>query len=173
MDVERAIGTYRAIRAFEPGPLDPIALERILDAGRRSGSSKNSQRRDLVVVEDRQRLARLASVGPWAGHLAGAAAAVALVTPEPRATDAPLSVMWDLGLTAENMILAAWSLGIGSCPATVYDQALARSILGYPEDRHCEFILSFGRPADPADLTRPLRRGGRRPLDEIVHRETW
>lgn len=173
MDIERAIASYRAVRAFAPGALDPGTLERILEAGRRSGSSKNSQRRDFVVVEDRARLARLASVGPWAGHLAGAAAAIALVTPDPRAPDAPLSVIWDLGLTAENMILAAWSLGIGSCPATVYDQALARSILGYPEDRHCEFILSFGRPSDPAELTRPLRRGGRRPFDEVVHHETW
>ena len=173
MDLERAIATYRAIRTFEPGRLDPGVLTRILDAGRRSGSSKNSQRRDLIVVEDRERLTRLAAVGRWAGHVVGAAAAVALVTPDPRAADAPLSVMWDLGLTAENMILAAWSLRIGSCPATVYDQPLARSILGYPDDRHCEFILSFGRPADPADLTRPLRPGGRRPLDEMTHRETW
>lgn len=173
MELERALATYRAIRAFDAGPLDRRDLERIVEAGRRAGSSKNSQRRDFVVVEDRARLVQLSAVGPWAGHIAGAAAAIALVTPDPRADTAPLSVPWDLGLAAQNMILRAWDLGVGSCPATVYDQALARSILDYPADRHCEFILSFGRPADPAELTRPLRPGGRRPLDEVVHRETW
>jgi len=64
-------------------------------------------------------------------------------------------------------------LGIGSVPATVYKHDLARSLLGYPADHHCEFLLSFGYPADVEDLTRPLRAGGRRPLDELVHEERW
>ncbi len=71
------------------------------------------------------------------------------------------------------MALAAWARGIGSCPATVYDQDLARAILGYPATHHCEYVLSFGRPADPADLTRPNRAGGRKPLDPMVHAERW
>jgi nitroreductase len=71
------------------------------------------------------------------------------------------------------MMLAAWELGIGSCPATVYDQAIAQDVLGHPPDRHCSYVLSFGYPADPADMTRPPRAGGRRPLDEVEHRERW
>jgi nitroreductase len=118
-------------------------------------------------------LRELAEVGPYAGHLAGAAVGIAQVTPAPRTADAPLSVMWDLGLAAENMMLVAWELGIGSVPATVYEQELARRILGYPADRHCEFILSFGYPADPEDLRRPPRPGGRRALEEVVHEEHW
>jgi nitroreductase len=105
--------------------------------------------------------------------LAGAAAAVALVTPDPSKTGVPLSVMFDLGMAADSMILTAWELGIGSVPATVYEQDLARSLLGYPEDHHCEFLLSFGYPLDPDDLTRPLQSGGRRPLDDVVHEERW
>ena len=70
-------------------------------------------------------------------------------------------------------MLAAWELGVGSCPATVYDQSIAREVLGFPEDRFCGYVLSFGYPADETDLTRPPKAGGRRPLDEVVHRETW
>lgn len=173
MDTWEAIRSRRALRRFDGRPLEAGHLDRILDAGRRAGSAKNLQRWDFIVVEDRERLGALAAVGPFAGHLAGAAAAVALVTPDPRAPGSPLSVMWDLGLAAGNMSLAAWALGIGSCPATVYEQAVAREILGYPADRHCEFVLSFGYPADPADLARAPRPGGRRPLDEIVHRGRW
>jgi nitroreductase len=173
MDTWHAIRTKRAIRRFQDRTLVSEHLARILDAGRHAGSSKNLQRWDFIVIEDRDRLHALAAVGPFAGHLAGAAAAIALVTPDPRAASVPLSVMWDLGLAAENMFLAAWDLGIGSCPATVYDQELARSILGYPSERHCEYVLSFGYPADAVDLTRPPRPGGRRSLEEIVHRETW
>jgi nitroreductase len=71
------------------------------------------------------------------------------------------------------MILAAWALGIGSCPATVWDHDLARSLLGYPADHDCGFLLSFGYPSDPTDLTRPLKPGARRPLEELVHDDRW
>lgn len=173
MDIQAAIDSLRVVRRFEDRPLEPAHLEAILNAGRRASSSKNSQRWDFIVVTERPRLRELGAVGTYAGHLAGAAAAVALVTPDPRGPRQPLSVLWDLGLASQNMILAAWSLGIGSCPATVYDADLARRLLGYPEDMACEYLLSFGYPADPDDLTRPLKPGGRRPLDEIVHRERW
>ncbi|HYM83166.1 MAG TPA: nitroreductase family protein [Candidatus Dormibacteraeota bacterium] len=173
VDVERAIATMRAIRSFSERPLEPEVVRRILDAGRRAGSSKNLQRWDFIVVRDRERLRQLSTVGRYAGHLAGAAAAVALVTPDPRAGGQPLSLMWDLGGVADRMMLEAWAMGVGSCPATVYEQARARTILRYPEDRHCEFILSFGYPSDPSQLVAPLRPGGRRSLDEIVHEERW
>ncbi len=143
-----------------------------MDAGRLSGSSKNTQRWAFVLVQERDTLERLSQVGDFAGHLAGAAAAVALVTPKP-GPGHPLSIMWDLGRCAQNMTLAAWSMGIGSVPATVYQQSLAREILGYPDDHWCEYLLSFGYPADPSDLTRPARAGGRRPLEEVLHQEGW
>jgi nitroreductase len=173
VDVWTAVSTKRAIRDFADRPIEDDRLHRILDAGRRAGSSKNLQRWEFVVCRERGHLAELAVVGPWAGHLAGAAAGIALVTPDPAAADAPLSVMFDLGQAAENMMLVAWQMGIGSVPATVYEHDLARRLLGYPADRYCEYILSFGYPANPADLTAPLRAGGRKSLDDIVHWERW
>jgi nitroreductase len=172
MDTWQAIDTTRAIRKFEDRPLEPEHLQRILNAGRRSGSSKNQQNWDFVVCTDREHLRQLSGVGHYAGHLAGAAAAVALVVPDPATHDAPYSIMWDLGRAAQNMTLAARELGIGSVPATVYDQPLARQLLGYPDDRWCEFLLSFGYPANPEALTWPKRKG-RKPLEEIVHYERW
>jgi nitroreductase len=163
----------RAIRRFADRPLKPADLERILDAGRRSGSSKNLQRWSFIVCRDRAHLRELASVGTYASHLAGAAVAIALVTPDPRGADAPLSILFDLGQAAANMMLVAWELGVGSVPATVYDQDLARTLLGYPADRYCEYLLSFGYPADPAELLASPRAGGRAPLDDLVHEERW
>lgn len=171
--IEAAIASLRVVRTFADRPLDPADLDAITAAGRRASSSKNQQRWDFIVITDRDRLRALSSVGRFAGHLAGAAAAIALVTPDPRAPGAPLSVLWDLGLASQNMILVAWGRGIGSCPATVYDHALAAELLDLPAGMACEYLLSFGYPADPTDLTRPLRPGGRRSLDEIVHRERW
>jgi nitroreductase len=171
--VWEAVRTRRVVRRFADRPLEEGHLQRILDAGRRASSAKNLQRWEFVVCRDRAHLDELAAVGPWAGHLAGAAVAVALVTPDPRGPDAPLSILFDLGQAAANMMLVAWELGIGSVPATVYEGGLARRLLGYPETHHCEYLISFGYPADPTDLEAPPKAGGRRPLDELVHRERW
>ena len=167
-----AIRAVRVVRAFEDRELEPEHVSRILDAGRHAGSSKNQQRWDFVVVRDKARLAALAEVGPYADHLAGAAAAVALVTPG-SGSPGSSSVMWDLGRAAQNMVLAAWELGIGSCPATVYDQPLVRRLLALPADRQCTFVLSFGYPAEPDALTAPPRPGGRKALDAVVRDERW
>lgn len=173
MDALEAIRSKRMIRAFADRPIEPDRIEAILDAGRHAPSSKNSQRWDFIVVDDREQLLALSKVGPYAGHLAGAAFAVALVTPDPRGPGSPLSVVWDCGIAAENMMLAAWSLGIGSCPATVYEPALARRLLGYPAELDCEYLLSFGYPADDTDLSRAPKAGGRKSLQEVVHRGRW
>jgi nitroreductase len=81
--------------------------------------------------------------------------------------------MWDLGRAAQNMVLAAWELGIGSVPATAHYHQVAGRLLGLPDDRRCDFLLSFGYPEDPAKLTDPNRAGGRLTLDEVVRRERW
>ncbi len=173
MNVRDAVHGKRVVRTFDTRPIARADLDAILDAGRRAHSAKNRQRWAFIVIQDRDRLRDLSTVGPWAGHIAGAAVAVALVTPDPHLPDAPLSITWDLGGAATQMMLVAWELGIGSCPATVYEHGLAQEILGYPAGMHCEFVLSFGYPADPSALTTPNRPGGRLPLDEIVHHERW
>jgi len=169
METWQSINTVRVVREFADRPIDVEHLDRILNAGRRAGSSKNDQHWAFIVIRDRAHLAELAEVGRYAGHLAGATIAIALVTPDP----ASASVMWDLGRAAQNMVLAAWELGIGTVPATVYDHEMAHRLLGLPPDRRCDFLLSFGYPADTSRLTAPNRPGGRLALSDLVHKERW
>jgi nitroreductase len=169
METWQAINSVRVVREFTDRPIDAEHVDRILNAGRRAGSSKNDQRWAFIVIRDREHLKELAKVGRYAGHLARATVAIALVTPDP----ASASVMWDLGRAAQNMLLAAWELGIGSVPATAHDHGLAHRLLGLPADRRCDFLLSFGNPADPSRLTAPNRPGGRLALSDLVHEERW
>ena len=173
MSVWQAVSTKRMVREFADRAIEPEHLVRILNAGRRSASSKNLQRWEFIVCRDREHLRELSAVGPWAGHLAGAAVGIALVTPQSRDADDPLSVMFDLGMAAASMMLVAWELGIGSVPATVYEHDLAQRLLGYPDTHHCEYIVSFGYPADPDILLAPNKAGGRRALEDILHVERW
>jgi nitroreductase len=173
VDVWNAIDSIRVVRQFSDRDISSEDLTRIVNAGRRAASSKNLQRWAFVVVRERDRLQEVARVGDFAGHVAGANVAIALVTPDPHGPEQPLSVTFDLGRAAQNMVLAAWELGIGHCPATVYKHDLVGEILKLPADQHCEYILSFGYPQDPAAASAPKAAGGRRSLDEVVHREIW
>lgn len=170
MDVIEAIRMKRAIRTFKPDPLPQESVNTILQAGRRAQSSKNTQPWQFIILKDKSRLSALAECGTYAGHLAGAAIAIAILTPDPSQR---WSIMFDAGQAAAYMQLAAWNLGIGSCLATIYDHDKARQILNYPEDVYLNVALSFGYPADPDDLVREPRAGGRKQFEEIVHWETW
>jgi nitroreductase len=172
MDVWEAINSVRVIRDFADRPLAAEHETRILNAARRTGSSKNEQTWAFIVIHDRDLLKELTGVGKYADHLAGAAMAVALVTPDESAGWRNTR-MWDLGRAAQSMVLAAWELGIGSAPATVFEQELASRLLGLPDDRRCNYLLSFGYPANPAELTTSNKPGGRKALDAVVHEERW
>jgi nitroreductase len=173
MDVWTAIITQRAVRTFSDRPIPDDALERILEAGRRAPSSKNTQPWEFVVVTDRERLRRLSEVGRYAGHLAGATVGVALVTEDPEDPEALAKVLYDVGHATQSMMLVALELGIGSVHAAVYDRALVADLLGLPPDRRCDFALSLGYPAKDGLLDGPRRNVPRRSLDELVHRESW
>jgi len=170
MDVEEAIRMKRAVRSFARRPLPEEAVQAILRAGRRAQSAKNSQPWHFIAVQDHTALEALSRTGTFAGHLADASLAVFLLTPDPAQR---WSILFDCGQAAAYMQLAAWNLGIGSCLATIYHPEQARSILGFPEELHLHVALSFGYPDDPAVLTEPPRRGGRRPVGSVVHRERW
>ncbi len=170
MDVSEAIRMKRAVRKFQEKSLPDDVVRAILNAGRRSQSSKNEQGWRFIVVRDKTTLKALSECGEWAKHLAGAAMGVAILTAEPTEK---FQTMFDAGQAAAYMQLAAWELGVGSVPASIYDFELARQILGFPPDWHLRVALSFGYPAEDAKLTSAPKQGGRRSLEAIVHWERW
>jgi nitroreductase len=172
MDAIEAIRTLRVIRDYRPQPLTEDEVHTIADAARKTGSSKNTQRWDFVTIRDAESLSRLSGVTIYAKHLPYAGAAIALVVDAPD-PDHARSVLWDLGRAAQNITLTAWAMGIGSCPITVQDFDLAADVLGLPADKQCQYIIALGWPADPQDLARSPRRGGRKGYHEVVHAERW
>jgi nitroreductase len=109
MNVSDAIRLKRAVRKFQDKPLPDAVIQTILNAGRRSQSSKNEQTWQFIAIRDKSILKALSECGTWAGHLAGAALAVAILTPDP---EGKFQIMFDAGQTAAFMQLAAWELGV-------------------------------------------------------------
>jgi nitroreductase len=170
MNVSEAIRMKRAVRKFQEKPLPEDVIHAILNAGRRSQSSKNNQPWQFVAIQDKATLKALSECGTWAGHLAGAALGVAILTPDP---SEKFQIMFDAGQAAAYMQLAAWELGVGSVPASIYEPENAREILGFPPEFHLRIALSFGFPAEEEKLSAPPQKGGRKELDDIVHWDKW
>ncbi len=173
MEAYQAVMTLRSIRHFMDKPLPEEALNRILEAGRWSGSAKNVQPWEFVVIRNHETLTKLAGCGQFASHLRGAAVGIVVVTPS------GWPGTFDAGRVVQDMMLAAWAEGIGSCIASLHDANCARSLLGVPTDRQV-VAISFGYPQPNAPRTiegRPreqvLANLGRHPLTEIVHWEKW
>lgn len=174
MEAYQIITSLRAVRHFWGQPLSKETLARILQAGRWTGSAKNVQPWRFIVVRKRETLERLAGCGSYASHLWGAIAAVVIVT------EAHTWAAFDAGRAAQNMMLAAWTEGVGSCIATLHDAACAQAVLGLPPEWQVQAAISFGYPDPAASATiegqpreKILASMGRRSLADLVYWEQW
>jgi nitroreductase len=171
METWDAITSRRNVREFADRTIDTGVLDQILEAGRRSPSSRNWQPWDFVVVTDREQLQELSKVWRGAGHVAHSAATIALV---PAVTDDERSreiAQYDLGQATMAMMIAAADQGVGTGHSAVEDQAKARDVLGLPNDRDVAYLIDLGYPADRP--LKPIKQPNRRPFAEVVHKGRW
>jgi nitroreductase len=171
METWDAITARRNVREFADRPIPAADLDRVLEAGRIAPSSQNTQPWDFVLVTDREALRELSGVWRGGAHIAGATAAIAIVIPDEEEPRLRERNRFDIGQATMQMMIAAADLGIGCGHSAVGEQDLARSLLGVPDDKLVAFVIDLGYPLD-----RPLRPGTRlkrRPLEEVVHRNSW
>lgn len=164
MDAYEAIVTKRDTRSYLPEPVPEEQLEQVLRAARMAGSAKNQQLTRLVVVTEQAIRDQLATCGDFTSWIGSAPVVIVLVAPVEGGR------LFDLGRMAQNLMVAANSLGLATCPVTFHHQDRLRPVLGLPDDMEGPMGITLGRPG-PADPNRP--RAPRIPLDELVHRERW
>lgn len=161
-DCYDAIVGLRAIRDFLPDPISDEHMTAILDAARWTGSAKNRQSWAFVVVTGAQKV-RVAECGNFTAPIGNAPAAIVIV-------EEPGGYEFDSGRVAQNIMLAAATLGVATCPVTLHDDAAAAEVVGLVAGQRCRFAIALGYPAPTAS---PRRFGGRKPFDEVVHWERY
>jgi nitroreductase len=171
METWDAIRARRNVRSYRTDPVSAEDLDRIAEAAWRAPSASNRQHWDFIIVTDPDQLRALSTVWRGAGHIAGAAAAIALVVPVVDDDHTRLVDTYDLGQATYAMMIAAADLGVGTGHSSVGDQALAREILGVPDDYDVAFLLGVGYPADRP--LRPIAKPNRRPIDEVIRHGHW
>lgn len=161
-----AIVSKREIRRYTDEPIPDHLIERMLQAGRATGSSQNRQPWRFYVVRNREKLDQLAEAVYAPENLTGCQLAIVIVMTRRRPFDA--------GRAAQNIGLAAWADGVGTCPNGIKDLPAVRNLLDLEEDWDVPTILSVGFPDEPlrpasSDPAEILERINRKPLEELTH----
>ena len=165
MDTFLAIVSKRDTRRYADRAVPSDVEQRILEAGRISGSARNRQSWRFLVVESEQARAELAASVYAPDNVNGAKLVVAIVS----------SGGLDTGRCMQNMMLAAWNDGVASCPNGIADADRARSALGLEGDDQVATVLTFGYPAhgktgESRSAAEWIERADRKPLDDLVRR---
>jgi nitroreductase len=173
METLKTIFSRKSIRKFTDQSVSKEQIEQILKAGMSGPSCVNARDWSFLVITDREMLENMADAnGRPAEPLRGAAFAI-LVCGDLERAFPPAVDYWiiDATIAAENMVLAAWDLGIGSVWLGTYPQMdrvkKQQELFGLPDSIVPHSILAFGYPQEASTEERDLYEADR------VHYEKW
>ncbi|MBV9227863.1 MAG: nitroreductase family protein [Chloroflexi bacterium] len=163
----------RSVRQFRPDPIPQEVIDALLEVARWSGSARNLQHWELVVIRERATLRALAQCEGSAKHLAGATLGIVLVMAG--SPDFIEQETFDEGKVSERIMLAAEAYGVGACIGWFKGQGRidAKALLGIPQERLVRTVISLGYPEEEAQRARPKVANARKPLSEIVRFERY
>ncbi len=164
MDVKESIHTILAVRSFQDRAVPEPVIHEILEAGRLTASSMNKQPWHFVVVQDRAKLEQLAAAAKTGPYIAEAPLAIVVVV------DRTKWALSDASRAVQDMMLTAWSLGVGS-NWVGFAGALGavNDLLGIPADLEVVTVIPFGYPTDSIGKGKKNRK----PFEDLVYWESW
>ncbi len=163
MDVFESVRTLLAVRSYEDRPVPEELVQRIVEAGRLTGSSMNGQPWHFVVVQDRDTLRQIGPLAEYGSYIAHAPLAIAVVI------DKTTFAVSDASRSIQSMTLTAWSEGVGSNWVGFGGMDAVKTLLSIPAELDLLAILPFGYPAEEVGKGKKKRK----PLREVAHREQF
>jgi len=166
LDILDIIRGRRSIRKYKTDSVPKDLIEKILEAGRWAPSAGNVQPWEFIVINDRKILDLVRKFSP--GFFGDAPLAILICSNKERARKFRGSLGRDLAIidcamAAQNILLTAYALGLGSCPIKSFSQIAIREILEIPDHLEPELLIAIGYP-DQKPPPPP-----KRPLSEMVH----
>jgi len=153
--VYEAILSRRTIRRFKQKPVDVKLLKKFVNAARVAPSAANLQPLEYFIISEKKLCARVFETLGWAGY----------IKPKwtPDESEQPTSYIvilvredlnkyykWDVGLSAENIMLVAEEENIGSCILLNINRKKLREILGIPDSLYIDSVIALGYKSETA-----------------------
>jgi nitroreductase len=163
METFDTIRTVLAVRRFKDTPIPEPIVRQIVEAGRLTASGGNSQPWHFIVVRDKETLRQLGQLARTGRYIPQAPLAIVVAMDRSPLADS------DGSRAIQDMILAAWSQGVGSNWVSFNSLPEVNSLLGIPQDVSVLAILPFGYPAEAIGKGQKKRK----PLGEVAYNERW
>jgi nitroreductase len=164
MEVFDAVRTVLAVRQFRDQPIPEPVVREIVEAGHLTASASNRQPWHFIVVQSTATLQQLASMARTGPYISQAPLAIVVGIDQGN----PLAVS-DASRAIQDMILTAWSHGVGSNWVGFHGLQPVSALLGIPDEIDVLAILPFGYPVQKIGSGAKKRK----PLGEVVHSEKW
>ncbi len=158
MDVFQAVSTVLAVREYQNKRIPADIVKQIAEAGRLSASASNLQPWHFIVVEDPETLKKLGQLAKTGPYIPQAPMAIVIAI-----EDTKFAVS-DASRAIQNMILVAWSEGIGSNWVGFQGLDAVKPVLNIPANLNVLAILPFGYPAKPAGKGKKNRK----PASQVI-----
>jgi nitroreductase len=153
-DLLELIKKRRTVRQFQPKNIPGNILLELADLGHLAPSASNLQPLEFVLVNDPEVKKNVFSCLRWAAYISPAgnpkpgqepaSYIIILVNTEVREKD----YEYDVGASAENIILGALTQGIGSCWLISIDKNRLRNVLDIPGKYVIDSVIALGYPAE-------------------------
>lgn len=173
MELFEAIRHRRSVRAFTEEEVSEHEIKELLEAARLAPSAGNIQPWSFVVVRDHDTKRRLAEAALNQFFIEKAPVVVIILADLNRSKQrygsrgANLYCIQDTAAAIQNMLLAAVALGLGACWVGAFQEDMVSAVIKVPEGFRPVAIVPVGRPAEKP------KTSYKRPLEEIVHHETF
>jgi nitroreductase len=173
MELSEAIKGRRSVRAFKRQDVPEETVEKLIDAARHAPSAGNIQPWEFVVVRNLEVKRKLARAALNQAFVEEAPVVIVVCANERRSSmgygsrGKTLYCIQDTAAATQNILLTAYSLGLGACWIGAFNEDEAKLALNAPEGIRPVAIVPVGYP----DETPPQR--SRRSLSQIVHHENF
>ncbi|MFC1874704.1 nitroreductase family protein [Chloroflexota bacterium] len=165
MNCIEQILSRKSVRKFKDKSISEEVLNNILEASRRSPSATNMQPWHFVIARD-QKVKESFSFGGFNKFTNNATFIVLGLYKQSEVIIEKLSLM-DVTIALQNMVVAAWVQGVGSCWMGAFDERKLKDTLNLPADSRIVGAVAFGIPDE--NPSQPPKK----PLTEIVHFDKW
>jgi len=167
LDVFEAIRGRRSIRKYKPKPVPDDLVKKILEAAVWAPSASNIQPWKFIVIKDKKVLEMVRKISP--GYFGDAPLAILVCSDKERAyrlggeLGRNYLTIADCAVAVQNMLLAAYASGLGTCIVKSFSSTAIRHILEIPDGTEPELLVIVGYPDQSP------KPPSRRPLQEITY----
>lgn len=155
MDFKDVVFYRRSIRRYQQKAVEKSALEQLIDFARVAPSATNGQRLRFTVISEPGLVEQVFAQTRWAGAVAprrtpvwGKDAPPCFIAFTARKEHVTHTLYADAGAVAQNLMLGAVDLGLGTCWIGSFDKEKTHALLALPEDIEVVYLISVGYPAE-------------------------